>query len=234
MRAFGIAIVAATVFGLSGCSQNSFFKKKPHYHTSDGTAVYTESVSSVATTSAPQTYQSVDQSYTTPSYTTGSYTTQSATTGSSYSGRIYDPWAYDNSAQPSQYSPFAGSDVQLYSTPFASSSAYNSYSDPRDTEFVKLNGEAEEQDWRNCEIINHGYLFISEYNFSLHPEFEVCMRNKGYVTSLEYGPSSKQTLTAAKTGLRGSFQSSQSYSSQSYSTPTYSSSSYSSGYPSTF
>ena len=77
--------------------------------------------------------------------------------------------------------------------------------DPRQAEFVRLNGESEAADWQNCETRNRGYLFISEYDFMLNPEFEVCMRNKGYVLTTEYNPGTKQTLSAQTAGLRGMF-----------------------------
>jgi len=93
------------------------------------------------------------------------------------------------------------------------------YRDPRDAGFVKLNGKSEAIDWRNCETLSRGYLFISEDDFRLDPEFEVCMRNKGYVLSTESGPTTNEVLTA------------QVYQ-PTYSSPsTYQPSSYSSGYP---
>ena len=113
-----------------------------------------------------------------------------------FDGQTYDVEIYDSASQ------YAGYAVELYDT----QPSYNAvaYSDPRQAEFVKLNGQSQAADWQNCETRHRGYLFLSEYDFSLNPSFEVCMRNKGYVLSTEYGPVSKPTLTAQTAGLRGS------------------------------
>jgi len=101
------------------------------------------------------------------------------------------------------YSKYAGYQVELY----ASHPSYTTatFTDPRQTEFVMLNGESETADWQNCETRNRGYLFMSEYDFMLDPGFEVCMRNKGYVLTTEYSPGSKRTLSAQTAGLRPSY-----------------------------
>jgi len=107
----------------------------------------------------------------------------------------------DDTLRTSQY---AGYSVELYNT----QAAYVAppFADPRDTEFVKLNGESETNDWRYCETTSRGYLYASEYDFRLDPDFEVCMRNKGYVMTTESGPTSKQILSARTAGLRGDYQ----------------------------
>jgi len=209
MRNLGLAIIAATAFGLGGCSQNSnlFGKKKPHYHTADGTTIYTEATTSTAATTvatSQTSYDYADQSYNVDTYNSGSY--------------------YSNGG--SQYSPYTGYNVELYGSQPSYYGAV-SYTDPRDVEFVKLNGKSQTADWQNCETLNRGYLFISKYDFSLNPDFEVCMRNKGYVTTTEYGPNSKQKLSAQTSGLRGPIQSTTSYS-------TYPSNSTSTAYPGYF
>ena len=171
MRILGLIAIAVTGLGLTGCSQiSSVFKKKPHYHTADGTTVYTTAEASLRT-APPQSYEFADQSY--------------------------DVEIYDSA---SQYTGYA---VELYDTQPSYSAAV--YTDPRHSEFVKLNGDSDAADWRNCETLNRGYLFLSEYNFNLHPGFEVCMRNKGYVLSTEYNSGTKQTLSAQSVGLRGGF-----------------------------
>lgn len=183
MRTIGLVVIAMTGLGLSGCSQiSSVFKKKPHYHTDDGTVVYTDSEASLRTT-PQQPYQFADQGYDVDIYDSASQ----------YAGYGVD--LYDGS------SDFTGYGVELY--------APTAYTDPRQAEFVMLNGESEATDWRNCETRNRGYLFLSEYDFRLNPDFEVCMRNKGYVLSSEYGPNNKEKLSAQSAGLRGSFSSSQ-------------------------
>lgn len=99
---------------------------------------------------------------------------------------------------------YAGYDVELFTT--GQSDSTIAYSNPRLAEFVKLNGESEAADWKNCETQHHGYLFVSETDLMLSPVFEVCMRNKGYVLSTEFGPLSKPTLSAQSVSLRGRFQ----------------------------
>lgn len=120
-----------------------------------------------------------------------------------FDAQAYDVEIYDSASQYAGYSQYSGYIVELYDT--APNYSPVTYSDPRETEFVMLNGDSEPTDWRNCETINRGYLFISEYDYGLNPGFEVCMRNKGYVLSTEYGPLSKQSLSARTVGLRGGF-----------------------------
>jgi len=184
MRAIGLVAIAITGLGLSGCSQiSNAFKKKPHYHTDDGTVVYTGAENSLRT--APQqSYAFAEQSYDVDIYDSASQ----------YS-------AHTTAPEYTSISQYAGYEVELYGN--QSNYSVSAFTDPRDAEFVSLNGEAEATDWRHCEAINRGYLFISEYDFSLNPGFEVCMRNKGYVLSSEYFAGSKQTLTAQSAGLRG-------------------------------
>jgi len=102
--------------------------------------------------------------------------------------------------------------VELYGAEQSFASA--AYTDPRNAEFVMLNGDSEILDWQNCEMINRGYLFMSEQDFRLNPDFEVCMRNKGYVLSTEYGPSYKEGVSAQAARLRGAMP--PTYSSYSY------------------
>jgi uncharacterized protein YceK len=199
MRNLTIAILAVTGVGLSGCSQvSSIFKKKPHYHTADGTAVYVNDTQEALRTPPVQDYQFADQSY------GGSYTLPSETVNASY-----------RTTSAYQSSPYEGFGVEL----FNSQPSYN-YTpiapvDPRNAEFIMLNGDGNISDWQNCETLNRGYLYASEYNFSLNPEFEVCMRNKGYVLTTEHGPHSKQVLSAQTARLRSSFPTS-SFQSSSY------------------
>lgn len=101
-------------------------------------------------------------------------------------------------------SQYAGYGVELYNT--QPTYVPTTYTDPRQAGFVKLNGKSEIHDWKYCETVNRGYLFISKYDFRLDPDFEVCMRNKGYVLTTEYGPNNKQVLSAQTAGLRGVYQ----------------------------
>ena len=200
MRTIGLVAIAITGLGMTGCSQiSSVFKKKPHYHTNDGTAVYVGSEASLRTT-PQQSYQFAKDSYQ-DSYQ-GSYQDRYVT-----SPQYASPTYKGTQTAAAQYtsSPFSGYSVELYNAQPASHSAV-SFSDPRDAEFVKLNGGSNIVDWQNCETQHRGYLFASEYNFSLNPEFEVCMRNKGYVLTSEYRSSSKEVLNAQKARLRGPVQ----------------------------
>lgn len=209
MRNLGRVAIAITAVTLSGCSFISgVFDKKPHYHATDGTAIYTSADSNLRT--APQQpYQFASQSYgsntysSTPQYTsapqyhstTPQYTSASQYTDvSQYSGASQ----YANASYYGSTSQYEGYDVQLYSNAAA-------YTDPRKAEFVKLNGKSDPVDWQNCETRNRGYLFMSEYDFSLNPGFEVCMRNMGYVLSTEYNAGSKRKLSAETAGLRGGY-----------------------------
>ena len=121
-----------------------------------------------------------------------------------FDGQAYDVDIHNSSSNYTGYSQYAGYGVVLYNAK-SSRAAVVAMSDPRDTEFVMLNGESDLADWQNCETSNRGYLFISEYDFMLDPGFEVCMRNKGYVLTTEYNPGSKQTLSAQTAGLRPSY-----------------------------
>ena len=129
-----------------------------------------------------------------------------------FDGQTYDIEIYDTASQYAS-SQYASYDVELYNPSQFYYYGYNDTglrplivaeaSDPRDVAFVKVNGSSETMDWQNCETRHRGYLFMSEDDFRLDPGFEVCMRNKGYVLSAEYGPSSKRTLSAQTAGLRG-------------------------------
>lgn len=142
-----------------------------------------------------------------------------------------DVIVYGNSAGHSgaSYTNYSGYEVILYDTDYGTShgSSYGSAvnyapADPREAAFVKLNGTSENSDWQNCETLSRGYLYISEYDFSLDPNFEVCMRNKGYVLASEAGYFAENPISAKTAGLRG------------YSQPTYTQSSYSQpAYPQT-
>ena len=187
MRILGLIAVGLAGLSLSACSQiSSIFKKKPHYHTADGTTVYTGETESLRTTPA-QTYQFPDQN-------------------SGYTGGTEYVYASPASIDFGYF----GRNVELFNAP--TRQITRAYSDPRDAEFVSLNGESKIEDWRNCEVLNRGYLWISEYDFSLHPGFEVCMRNKGYVLVSEYGSSAKPTLSAQSARLRSGYSSTSSYS----------------------
>jgi len=231
MRVLGLAVITLTGLGLSGCSQiSSVFSKKPHYHTNDGTVVYTPVQTQAHLRTTPQqSYQFSQATYVADTYVSSSEYAETAQSVSEYPATQYSSSQY---AAPQYATP-------QYATPQYSSSQYTSpqytgsqssgssmgshnsqptysvaaFSDPRDAEFVMLNGESNIVDWQNCETLHRGYLFASEYEFGLNPEFEVCMRNKGYVLTSEYGANASQTLNAQKARLRGPVQYSQTSSS---------------------
>lgn len=173
MRAAILVSMAAMGLGLSACSQvSNVFSKKPHTHAADGTVILTDT----SLRSTPQ------QDY-------------------QFADNHYDVEIYSNASQyPSYSSQYSGYAVDLYDQHTAYT--HHVMTDPREAEFVKLNGTSEATDWQNCETRHKGYLYLSEYDFSLNPGFEVCMRNKGYVLTTEAGPTSKQVLSAKTAGLR--------------------------------
>lgn len=113
---------------------------------------------------------------------------------------------YQTSApQYASSSPYANGSysVEIYDTPALRPAPVQNYvmTNPRDVSFVSLNGQSDAQDWRNCEITSRGYLMTSTTDFRLNPEFEVCMRNKGYVTEAEvahYGTYYGKGISAPK------------------------------------
>lgn len=201
MRTIGFVAIAVMGLGMTGCSQiSNVFKKKPHYHLDDGTTVYTGAEVSLRTT--PQQSYQFSEGASQENYGQENYDVEIYDASSQYAATQYTNSQYTSP----QYgvSPYAGFGVEL----FKSQPAYgvSAYTDPREAEFVSLNGESNIADWQNCETQHRGYLFASEYDFSLNPSFEVCMRNKGYVLTSEYGPSSKQILNAQTARLRGPIQ----------------------------
>ena len=175
MRIKTLAVIGLMGMGLSGCSL---------WSKSDKTANSAQIVHSDANlrTTPQQAYKFVDQAYDVDINDAASN---------------YMPYNYSSASK------YAGYRVELYDT--RSSYVTPAFTDPRQTEFVMLNGESETADWQNCETRNRGYLFMSEFDFMLDPGFEVCMRNKGYVLTTEYNAGSKRTLNAQTAGLRGRF-----------------------------
>ncbi len=175
MRIRTLAVVALMGFGLSGCSL---------WTKSDKTAQTQTTQADANLRTTPQQAYDFD--------------------GQAYDVNIHNSASnYTSYSQSAVYSQYAGYQVELYNTGPSYSAV--AFTDPRLSEFVKLNGESETADWQNCETRSRGYLFMSEYDFMLDPGFEVCMRNKGYVLTTEYGAGSKRTLNAQTAGLRGSF-----------------------------
>jgi len=132
-----------------------------------------------------------------------------------FDGQIYDVEIYDSASQYSASNGYGG--YTLAPSYVSSQNYYYGYNDtaepalriaemtnPRDVAFVKLNGESQSVDWQNCESLHKGYLRFTDHNLRLDPEFEVCMRNKGYVLTTEAGFMSKPSLNAQNAGLRRS------------------------------
>lgn len=187
MRIRTLAAIGLMGMGLSGCSL---------WNKSDRTANQTVHSDANLRTTPQQAYKFADQAYDVNIHNAGATSSYS---NSSYANTGYST-GVPNYSSPSKY---AGYRVELYDT--RSSDVTSAFTDPRQTEFVSLNGESETADWQNCETRNRGYLFMSEFDFMLDPGFEVCMRNKGYVLTTEYNAGSKHTLNAQTAGLRGSF-----------------------------
>lgn len=179
MRSPILTLTVCAAFGLSGCSQVSGWLKGDS--PSDGQVVNADLRST-----PDQSYEFSDGGYEVELYDTStSYTTGSM----SYAG--YDVVLYDT-AYGATHSSTTNSSTTNYVV-----------ADPREAEFVKLNGTSQNTDWQNCETSAQGYLFISEYDFSLDPNFEVCMRNKGYVLATEAGYFATNPISAKTAGLRG-------------------------------
>lgn len=78
--------------------------------------------------------------------------------------------------------------------------------DPRDTAFLKLNGQSKASDWTSCET-SRGYILAVDEKLYLDPGFEVCMRNKGYVMAHEISDAEGTILTAEIVGQTSRIQS---------------------------
>ncbi len=182
MRMRTLTIIALTGLGLSGCS----------LWTKSGKVDGSASAETNLRTTPQQAYSFDGQVYDVEIYDSATASAGYVTTSNAYG---YDVDLYD----PSEYYYYGYNDKGLRPLIVAEAS------DPRDTAFVKLNGPSQPSDWQNCESRHRGYLFMSEYDIRLDPGFEVCMRNKGYVLSSEYGPSSKMALNAQTAGLRGTY-----------------------------
>ena len=185
MRVLSLAVITLAGLGLSGCSQISNLWKKSD--STDASAQQAE----VLRTTPQQAYQFEEEIYAVDVYDDATQYASIQPASTQYSSAQYTG------------SPFAGYAVEIFNPQSGYTSAY---SDPRETEFVMLNGDSNIADWQNCETLNRGYIYASEYEFTLNPDFEVCMRNKGYVMATEYGSSSKQVLNAETARLRGPVQ----------------------------
>lgn len=185
MRIKILTVVALTALGLSGCSLWTKSDKAESVTQSDR----------VLRSSPTQAYQ--------------------------FDGQLYDVEIYDSASQyrvSNGYDGYGASGGYTLAPSYISAQNYYygyndaaepalrvaETTDPRDVAFVKLNGESEALDWRNCETLHRGYLRLTEYEFRLDPEFEVCMRNKGYVLTTEAGFITKPSLNAQNAGLRSS------------------------------
>ena len=191
MRILGSIAIGMIGLSLSGCSQLSgLFKSNPASQTSDASVVKTRSDASLRVT-PEQTYEFEASN----ADISGFGVEFPFSDDFEYSGGTEYIYASDDEAgsEYEDYVDYAGYEIEFFNTAVRS--------DPRQAEFVKLNGESNSEDWKSCETINRGYLWVSEYDFTLNPGFEVCMRNKGYILSTEYGQSSKSTLNAQSAGL---------------------------------
>ncbi len=194
MRGLTLALTTCAALTLGGCSQISGWlagseNSNAHYHT------YENGVQQTIRTTPSQSYQFTDVDYTDTVYSNSTYSDVS------YSGVGYDSDVYDTHTSQTN---FSGYDVVLYDGMHGSNTIHTPV-DPREAEFVKLNGDSDDTDWRNCEIMSRGYLFMSEYDFMLDPDFEVCMRNKGYVLATEAGSYAVNPVSAKTAGLRSGF-----------------------------
>jgi len=163
----GVKLVAsiAVVVGLSGCAQVSKTADKLWGGTKSAAKFVSSPVTKLLRGSPDQDYVFVEDAYSSENYEVELYETPLAMTANN----------------------FTGGDVELYDMPALRPAPVQTYamSNPREVSFVRLNGNSEASDWRYCETMNKGYLFASQTEFRVNPEFEVCMRNKGYVMESE-------------------------------------------------
>ena len=54
-----------------------------------------------------------------------------------------------------------------------------------DLSYVKIGGGSDMTDWQNCQRENGQYMRPSGDGFQIDPGFDLCMRNKGYLTEQE-------------------------------------------------
>lgn len=91
---------------------------------------------------------------------------------------VYTP-VYMAERQPVDFAPHLADPASLDGVPSAV------IADPASIAFVRLNGDTNLQDWRTCENLHRGYWLVDAAGGRLNPDFEVCMRNKGYVREAE-------------------------------------------------
>lgn len=159
-----LAVGLTLMVGLSGCAQITKTADAVWGGTKSAANFVTKPVAKLLRGSPDQDYVFVEEVPTSENYEVVMYDAPQTV---DYSASEYEVEIYDSS----QLRP---APVQTYQ-PVS----------PRDVAFVRLNGAAQMQDWRNCEMVHRGYLFADEANFRVNPEFEVCMRNKGYVMESE-------------------------------------------------
>ena len=150
-----IAVLALSTVAISGCSQiSSIFKGYTHTEPqAEASTIHQTQVPDHGFTTVETEIVTFDDSHRTTSY-------------QPYTG--YDVELYNYSGAQNSQSYYYGADTDT-----VPSLRYATTSNPRDVAFVKLNGESQSIDWRNCETLNRGYLFLSEYDLRLHPDLSL-------------------------------------------------------------
>lgn len=54
-----------------------------------------------------------------------------------------------------------------------------------DLSYVKIGGGSKMADWRACEVSSDGYFRLDGTRFAVNPDFDLCMRSRGYISEAE-------------------------------------------------
>ena len=153
---------------------------------------------------------------TAPNYADGTYTVELY--DSSYAEPTHTTTVYAD-APSTPYSPVRSygpvasyGSGQYYTPPNAPADAASGAAVPRaridspdQLAFVRLNGDTDVNDWRTCENLHRGYWRVDAAGGRINPDFEVCLRNKGYVRESElaiYGLQDSQPMRGSDVQAR--------------------------------
>lgn len=100
------------------------------------------------------------------------------------SNRPYDSYHAHADIQPIKNTQYSYTDVAQ--PPFmGSQTASDLYEELPDLSYVKLTGSPTAIDWKDCQAQAGGYIIADHTGFRVRPDFDYCMRVKGYVPERE-------------------------------------------------